>query len=166
MEETGQTFQDNAQQKACAVALATQSWAIADDSGLAVVALKGAPGVYSARYAATDQTRIERVLEELAAIEQTTGDINRQAAFCCAIALCNPQGQTVALAEGVCEGEILPVPRGQGGFGYDPIFYVPSLGLTFAEMTTDQKQLIGHRGKALQALRETLQAQTLPSNLT
>ncbi len=150
--ETGVTFESNAQEKACSVALATGSWAIADDSGLAVEALNGAPGVFSARYAQTDAARIARVVEEL----KMTGSSNRAAAFMCAIALCDPHGQTQALAQGICPGEILEAPRGQGGFGYDPIFYVPSLGLTFAEMTPDQKQQVGHRGLALLQLQDQL----------
>ncbi len=163
LEETGSTFAENAQQKAQQVSLATGQWAIADDSGLSVDALGGIPGVFSARYAPTDPERIERLLRELAEIEdqnQTTGDptdlSGRSARFTAVIALSNPQGQIVALAEGICEGQILRSPRGTGGFGYDPIFYVPEIGLTFAEMTLSQKQTLGHRGKALRALQAQL----------
>lgn len=151
-EETGTTFEENAQQKARSVALATQQWAIADDSGLAIEALNGAPGVYSARYADSDAARIARVLQELDQIPQAS----REAAFWAAIALSDPHGQIQALATGRCPGQILTAPRGDGGFGYDPIFYVPQLDLTFAEMTYEQKQAIGHRGKALLALRAQL----------
>lgn len=152
-EETGTTFAENAQQKARSVALATQQWAIADDSGLAIEALGGAPGVYSARYADTDTARIARVLQELDRIPQAS----REAAFWAVIALSDPQGQIQALAEGCCPGQILTEPRGSGGFGYDPIFYVPQLDLTFAQMTYEQKQQVGHRGKALMALRSQLE---------
>jgi len=152
-EETGTTFAENAQQKARSVALATQQWAIADDSGLAVDALGGAPGVYSARYADTDPERIARVLQELDQIPHGS----REAAFWAVIALCDPQGEIRALGAGSCPGQILSSPRGSGGFGYDPIFYVPELGLTFAEMTYEQKQQVGHRGKALMALRSQLE---------
>ncbi|MDX2271249.1 MAG: RdgB/HAM1 family non-canonical purine NTP pyrophosphatase [Cyanobacteriota bacterium] len=156
IEETGKTFRENAELKARGVALATGSWALADDSGLAVVALKGAPGVYSARYAPSDGERIARVLSELAAIETQQGSINRHAMFACAIALSNPAGEIMALAEGRCRGEILPAPRGEAGFGYDPIFWDPHLGLTFAEMSVEQKRQVSHRGRALAALREQL----------
>lgn len=153
VEETGTTFLDNARQKARTVALALRQWAIADDSGLAVDALAGAPGVYSARYADTDTARIARVLQELGRIPNPT----RGAAFWAAIAISDPQGQIRAWAEGQCPGQILESPRGTGGFGYDPIFYLPELNLTFAEMSYAQKQQVGHRGKALMALRSQLE---------
>ncbi len=150
VEETGVTFAENALLKARTVAKTLREWAIADDSGLSVQALNGAPGIHSARYAPNDAARIERLLMELDGIP------NRQATFHCAIALVDPQGQVRALVEGVCRGEILTQPRGQGGFGYDPLFWVPELGLTFAEMDLTQKEAIGHRGQALRALREQL----------
>jgi XTP/dITP diphosphohydrolase len=128
------------------VALATGNWAIADDSGLQVDALGGAPGVYSARYGKTDSERIARVLREL------DNQTNRQAQFACAVAIARPDGAIALQSEGVCRGEILQSPRGNGGFGYDPIFYVPELQLTFAEMTPDLKRSISHRGKAIEAL--------------
>jgi len=146
VEETGATFGENACLKARTVALALGEWAIADDSGLAVAALDGAPGVYSARYGATDSARIERLLQEL-------GDrTDRQAQFVCAIALARPDGAIVLQAEGICPGEILQAPRGTGGFGYDPIFYVPSQKMTFAEMPPLAKRQISHRGRALAEL--------------
>jgi XTP/dITP diphosphohydrolase len=151
IEETGETFADNACLKASQVAKATGNWAIADDSGLAVDALKGAPGVYSARYANTDTERITRVLKELSDKE------NRQAQFVCAVALARPDGAIALQSEGICRGEILHAPRGNGGFGYDPIFYVPEKQLTFAEMTPDLKRSISHRGKAFAALLPQLQ---------
>ncbi|MBW4557649.1 MAG: RdgB/HAM1 family non-canonical purine NTP pyrophosphatase [Trichormus sp. ATA11-4-KO1] len=146
IEETGDTFAENACLKASEVAQATGQWAIADDSGLQVDALNGAPGVYSARYGTTDAERIARLLREL------DHETNRQAQFVCVIAIARPDGTIVLQSEGICRGEILHVPCGAGGFGYDPIFYVPEQQLTFAEMTKELKGLISHRGQALQAL--------------
>jgi XTP/dITP diphosphohydrolase len=147
----------NAVLKASQVAAVTGQWAIADDSGLAVTALQGAPGVLSARYGRTDADRIARVLRELG------DEAHRQAVFVCAIAVARPDGSIALQAEGVCPGEILTAPRGQGGFGYDPIFYVPEVGLTFAEMPSELKNRLSHRGRAfeqvlpqLQHLRKTL----------
>ncbi|MBN4003492.1 RdgB/HAM1 family non-canonical purine NTP pyrophosphatase [Nostoc sp. LPT] len=146
IEETGETFAANACLKASQIAKATGNWAIADDSGLQVDALNGAPGVYSARYATTDSERIARVLRELG------NEVNRQAQFVCAVAIARPDGAIVLQSEGICRGEILHVPRGDSGFGYDPIFYVQELQLTFAEMTRELKRSISHRGKAFTAL--------------
>lgn len=144
--ETGDTFAENAQMKATQAAMALETWAIADDSGLEVDCLDGAPGVFSARYGRTDAERIERLLFELG------DERERSARFVCVVAVANPEGEIVAQAQGVCGGEILLAPRGTGGFGYDPIFYVPAQGLTFAQMTPLQKQQVSHRGQALQAL--------------
>ncbi|MFT0812882.1 RdgB/HAM1 family non-canonical purine NTP pyrophosphatase [Synechococcus sp. OH20] len=152
VEESGSTFVENALLKAKAVAKALREWAIADDSGLAVAALGGAPGIHSARYANSDAARIQRLLQEMEGIP------NRRATFHCAIALVDPQGQVQALVEGLCHGEILTQPRGKGGFGYDPLFWVPEVELTFAEMSPAQKEAIGHRGQALRALKEQLLA--------
>jgi XTP/dITP diphosphohydrolase len=150
IEETGDTFAANACLKASQVAQATGNWAIADDSGLQVDALGGAPGVYSARYGKTDSDRIARLLSEL-------GDTpNRQAQFVCAVAIASPDGTIALESEGVCRGEILHAPRGSGGFGYDPIFYVPEMQLTFAEMTSELKRSVSHRGKAIAALLQKL----------
>ncbi len=146
VEETGETFVANACLKASEIAKATGNWAIADDSGLAVDALNGAPGVYSARYAQTDAERIGRLLRELG------DEVNRQAQFVCAVAVASPDGAIALQSEGVCRGEILTATRGDGGFGYDPIFYVPEKQLTFAQMTPEEKKSISHRGKALKAL--------------
>jgi XTP/dITP diphosphohydrolase len=157
VEETADTFMANAVLKASQVAVATGQWAIADDSGLAVAALQGAPGVLSARYGQTDADRIARVLRELG------DEPDRQAAFVCAIAVARPDGSIALQAEGACPGEILTAPRGEGGFGYDPIFYVPEVGLTFAEVPSELKHRLSHRGRAfeqilpqLQQLRQTL----------
>ncbi|WP_353930197.1 RdgB/HAM1 family non-canonical purine NTP pyrophosphatase [Okeanomitos corallinicola TIOX110] len=146
VEETGTTFVENACLKASEVAKATGKWAIADDSGLAVDVLNGAPGVYSARYGNTDTERISRLLRELGDTE------NRQAQFLCAVAVSNPQGEIILQSEGICQGEILYEIRGDGGFGYDPIFYVPEKQLTFAQMSPELKKSISHRGNALNAL--------------
>ncbi len=151
IEETGDTFAANACLKASQIAQATGQWAIADDSGLQVDALNGAPGVYSARYGKTDSECIARVLRELGNEE------NRQAQFVCAVAIARPNGAIALQAEGVCPGEILHAPRGNGGFGYDPIFYVPEKQLTFAEMRRDLKGSISHRGKAFTALLPQLE---------
>ncbi|QLE55027.1 RdgB/HAM1 family non-canonical purine NTP pyrophosphatase [Nostoc sp. TCL26-01] len=146
IEETGETFAANACLKASQIALATGNWAIADDSGLQVDALNGAPGVYSARYSNTDSERIARLLRELG------NEVNRQAQFVCVVAIASPDGAIVLQAEGICHGEILHTPIGDGGFGYDPIFYVPEKQLTFAQMTPDLKKSVSHRGKAFAAL--------------
>ncbi|MEL7418451.1 MAG: RdgB/HAM1 family non-canonical purine NTP pyrophosphatase [Cyanobacteria bacterium J06555_3] len=150
VEETGTTFIANARLKASEVAKALGKWSIADDSGLAVDALDGAPGLYSARYGKTDADRINRLLKEL-------GDTkDRQAKFICAIALADPEGKIVLETEGICPGEILSAVRGDGGFGYDPIFYVPEQQQTFAEMTPETKSRVSHRGVAFAQLMPDL----------
>jgi XTP/dITP diphosphohydrolase len=141
--ETGDTFAANAILKAQQTALATGKWSIADDSGLEVVALNGAPGIYSARYANTDADRIARILAEM------TDKPDRQARFVCAVAIARPDSQIADQFEGVCEGEILLAPTGSGGFGYDPIFYVPTVGMSFAEMPAATKKQVSHRGRAM-----------------
>jgi XTP/dITP diphosphohydrolase len=156
VEETGNTFAENARLKAQAVARATGCWALADDSGLCVDALGGAPGVHSARYADSDSARIDRLLRELneAGAQDPS---SRGACFTAALALANPAGEMVLEVEGLCPGRILEAPRGEGGFGYDPVFFVPEAGLTFAEMPHSQKAGLGHRGRAFAALRPKLQ---------
>jgi XTP/dITP diphosphohydrolase len=150
IDETGTTFIANARLKAQEVAKALGKWSIADDSGLVVAALNGSPGLYSARYGKTDSDRINRLLKEL-------GDNqNRQAQFICAIAIANPQGEIILATTGICPGEILNSPRGNGGFGYDPIFYVPSQQQTFAEMSAETKSRISHRGVAFSQLMTEL----------
>ncbi len=146
IEETGETFAANACLKASQVAKVTGNWAIADDSGLQVDALDGAPGVYSARYGKTDRERISRLLEALG------DEQDRQAQFVCAVAIARPDGVIALQAEGICRGEILYAPRGIRGFGYDPIFYVPAQQMTFAEMPAELKREISHRGQAFKAL--------------
>jgi XTP/dITP diphosphohydrolase len=146
IEETGTTFIENACLKASKVAQALGEWAIADDSGLTVDALKGAPGIYSARYGKTDRDRIERLLRELGKTDQ------RQGKFVCAIAIARQDGSIALQSEGICPGEILSSPRGTGGFGYDSIFYVPQYKQTFAQMPPDIKRKVSHRGQAFEAL--------------
>jgi len=151
IEETGDTFIANACLKASQVAKATGNWAIADDSGLEVAALNGAPGIYSARYGKDDGDRISRLLQELA------DTANRQAQFVCAVAIASPDGAIALQEVGICPGEILFAPQGTGGFGYDPIFYVPTHQMTFAQMPPQLKHQISHRGQAFQALLPKLQ---------
>jgi XTP/dITP diphosphohydrolase len=153
VDETGATFAANACQKASEVAIALKAWAIADDSGLQVDALNGAPGIYSARYANTDKERIDRLLTELATFPAPS---QRQAQFVCAIAVARPDGSIAAQSEGICHGEILTAPRGIDGFGYDPIFYVPSKQLAFAEMSVETKRSISHRGIAFAGITRKL----------
>ncbi|NEO88704.1 MAG: RdgB/HAM1 family non-canonical purine NTP pyrophosphatase [Spirulina sp. SIO3F2] len=146
IEETGTTFAENARLKASQVAVALEQWAIADDSGLCVTALEGAPGLYSARYGATDNERIARLLRELG---ETT---EREAYFICALAIARPDGSIAFESEGRCPGEILHETRGEGGFGYDPVFLVPEAQMTFAQMSAAQKDEISHRGRAFTTL--------------
>jgi len=158
VEETGATFADNARLKAAAVALATGCWALADDSGLSVEALGGAPGVHSARYGSSDGDRIARLLRELKAAQLDGAAANRRAQFTAALALAAPDGTIVLEVEGHCPGQILEAPRGEGGFGYDPVFFVPEAEQTFAEMPHSLKAALGHRGRAFALLKPQLQA--------
>lgn len=167
IEETGTTFAANAAQKAVGIALATRQWAIADDSGLCVDALGGAPGVYSARYAPTDQERILKLLAELEHVLRQQGrdpnDLSqRTASFECAIALSDPHGHVRIGVTGSCPGQIALAPSGVGGFGYDPLFWVPELGQTFAAMDPTDKARIGHRGCALELFKTALQQNWSP----
>lgn len=155
VDETGETFRENAQLKARTYARLLGEPALADDSGLSVEALGGRPGVHSARYAgpnATDADRINKLLSEL----QGVPDAERTASFHCALVLAWP-GDGELMVEGLVQGRILHEPRGEHGFGYDPIFYVPALGKTFAELTTEEKNKHSHRAKAAELLVEALQ---------
>ena len=155
VEETGMTFAENAILKARAYAGQTGVWALADDSGLEVDALNGAPGVFSARYGGegvTDSERIELLLEE---ISQCPAQ-ERRARFVCVIAIADGQGQIANISDGKCEGRIAPAPRGARGFGYDPIFIPDGFEQTFGELPPEVKQLISHRALALQAARSFL----------
>jgi XTP/dITP diphosphohydrolase len=151
VEETGHSFAENATLKAFAYAQASGMLTLADDSGLEVDALDGAPGIYTARYAgpgASDQDRYQKLLAALkdVPVEQRT------ACFRCAIVLAGPSGQ-VDVAEGVCHGIIAFEPQGANGFGYDPVFYLPEYQCTMAQVGSDVKNRISHRARALQAAR-------------
>ena len=152
VEETGTTFAENSMLKAKAVMEASGLPAIADDSGLCVDWLNGAPGVYSARYGGldSDEARYRLLLENL------RGATNRAAHFHTDIVCCFPNGD-VLQAEGDCHGTIAYAPAGDGGFGYDPIFFVPQLRKTFSQLTADEKNEISHRGTALRAFAVKLE---------
>ncbi|AZV50646.1 XTP/dITP diphosphatase [Bacillus halotolerans] len=156
IEETGHTFEENAILKAEAVAKAVNKMVIADDSGLSVDNLGGRPGVYSARYAGEqkdDQANIDKVLSELRGIEKE----QRTARFRCALAVSIP-GEETKTVEGHVEGYIAEEPRGEYGFGYDPIFIVKDKDKTMAELTSDEKNKISHRADALKKLSKLLEA--------
>jgi XTP/dITP diphosphohydrolase len=157
VEESGITFAANARLKAEAVAKATSNWALADDSGLSVFALNGAPGIHSARYAANDQEKINKLLDELDKALALNPEQGRKAQFVAALALADPSGNVMFEVEGYCVGEILDRPRGNGGFGYDPIFLVPELGLSYAEIDKLTKASVGHRGRAFAKLLPQLE---------
>ncbi|NIA21449.1 MAG: RdgB/HAM1 family non-canonical purine NTP pyrophosphatase [Anaerolineaceae bacterium] len=153
-EETGSTFSENSRQKALAYARATGHWCLADDSGLEVPALGDRPGIYSARWGGRDgddQANNRKLMDELAAVPRDKW----QARYVCVAALASPEGVLLA-AEGTCSGLITDQPAGDGGFGYDPYFYVPDHGCTMAQLSPAAKHAISHRGKALRALREKL----------
>ncbi len=157
-EETGRTFRDNACLKASVYALHFRCHVLADDSGLSVDALDGAPGVFSARYAemhepgSGDEANNALLLRRLA----KTADGRRVARFVCVLALAAPDGRVLATAEGDVGGSILREPRGSNGFGYDPLFLVPKLGMTTAELSAEEKGKISHRGVASRRLRDLL----------
>jgi XTP/dITP diphosphohydrolase len=152
VEEDGATFDDNAYKKAHFTAKVLGLPAMSDDSGLVVEALNGAPGVHSARYAgekATDQDNIDKLLLAM------QGERNRKAAFECVISIAVPGGPALTY-EGRCEGEITEEAKGDGGFGYDPVFFSPELGKTFAESSMEEKKLVSHRGRALKGVTAEL----------
>jgi len=154
--EDGETFAENAIKKATAVAQFTGLPCLADDSGLVVDALQGRPGVHSARFSgadADDQSNNRKLLDEMAAVPEN----HRQASFCCVMALCMP-GQSPRLFEGRVKGSILERERGDGGFGYDPLFWLPGYHCTMAELPLDTKNQISHRGQALRQLVDFLTA--------
>jgi XTP/dITP diphosphohydrolase len=161
-EENFVTFAENAIAKAQFYASATGLCALADDSGLEVAALGGAPGVFSARYAGANASDAERralLLSELA----KTGDANRRARFVAVVAIANPDGSVLNVSEGMCEGTIAWAPRGAGGFGYDPLFIPDGYNQTFAELPDTIKNLISHRARALIGTREFLSQLDHPS---
>ena len=153
VEETGTTFAENAMLKAKAICEAAGLPAIADDSGLCVDALNGAPGVYSARYGGEgldDVGRYRLLLENL------RGQLDRRGKFVSVVTACFPNGD-VLVARGECPGTIAYAPQGDNGFGYDPVFFVPSARKTFAQLTEEEKNAISHRGNALKIFKEKLE---------
>ncbi|NSL51560.1 XTP/dITP diphosphatase [Calidifontibacillus erzurumensis] len=154
VEETGSSFAENAKLKAEAFAKQFNKVVIADDSGLCVDALNGSPGVFSARYAGEekdDEANLQKVLEELKGVPFE----KRTARFHCVLAVAFPNKKT-KIFEGTCEGYIAEEPVGENGFGYDPIFYLPNLKKTMAQLTTEEKNQISHRARALKKLQENL----------
>lgn len=145
--EDGLTFAENAVKKAQAVSAATKMLALADDSGLEVDYLNGAPGIYSARFAGEGKSDADNNAKLLSLLQDVPA-AKRTARFRCVIAICTPGGQ-VYTAEGACEGVIGFTPKGDRGFGYDPLFYLPEYDQTFAELDLDLKNRISHRGQAL-----------------
>jgi XTP/dITP diphosphohydrolase len=162
VEEDGETFAENAAKKAMGYAKQTGLWTLADDSGLVIDALNGQPGVHSARFAADsneklsrheqDQKNNEKVQRLLKNIPQE----KRTARFVCSICLASPQ-EILIQTEGKIEGRMIDAPQGENGFGYDPLFYVPSLGKTTAQLHSEHKNSISHRGRAIQNLKPLLQ---------
>ena len=153
VEETGTTFEENSLLKAKAVMEASGLPAIADDSGPCVDCLNGAPGVYSARYGGeglSDEERYRMLLENM------RGQMTRTAKFVSVITCCFPNGDVLS-ARGECAGTIAYAPMGEGGFGYDPVFFVPEMKKTFAQLTAEEKNAISHRGKALEAFKVKLE---------
>ena len=162
VEETGTTFRENAELKALAYARASGLLSLADDSGLEIDALGGAPGVYSARFAGVDTPYEERfriLFERLRGLPVA----QRTARFRCVITIAEPSGYHQSV-EGSIEGVITDVPRGANGFGYDPIFLVPELGKTTAEIPPEQKNQISHRGRAARLARPLLESWPLPES--
>lgn len=160
VEETGVTFSENAILKARYYAQHTGEYCLADDSGLEVDALGGAPGVYSARYSgegATDAANNQKLLLALQGVPAE----KRTARFRSVLAVAGPDG-SLLLADGTCEGVILVEPKGDGGFGYDPLFWMPDQQKTLAEMTVQEKNAISHRGNALKLLKQKLLSQLQP----
>lgn len=154
VEETGTTFRKNAIIKARYYCQQTGEFCLADDSGLEVDSLNGAPGVYSARYAgenASDGDNNEKLLAALGGVPEA----ERGARFRSVLALAGPDGSLI-LSDGVCEGRILVEAKGTAGFGYDPLFFMPDMGKTLAEITVDEKNKISHRGNALKMMKQKL----------
>jgi XTP/dITP diphosphohydrolase len=156
VEEDGSTFEENARKKAVVLAKALGQWVLGEDSGLVVPALKGRPGVYSARYAGKqgdDEANNNRLLAELAPLP----DDARSAYYVCTAALADPAGEVKAVVEGRCHGVILEERRGSGGFGYDPLFFIREYHRTFGELSQTVKHALSHRGRALERLRPVVQ---------
>jgi XTP/dITP diphosphohydrolase len=160
VEETGTTFEDNARLKAEAYSLRTELPVVADDSGLEVDALDGAPGVYSARYGSPELTDVARCRVLLKALTDVP-EPERTARFRCVLAVAKT-GNVLATFEGAAEGTILTRPRGKGGFGYDPVFFHPGVGRAFGELTREEKEALSHRGEAIRRLVEAVRRRELP----
>ncbi|PJA31675.1 MAG: non-canonical purine NTP pyrophosphatase, RdgB/HAM1 family [Zetaproteobacteria bacterium CG_4_9_14_3_um_filter_53_7] len=152
--EDADSFAGNAKKKAEAFARANGKPALADDSGLCVDALAGAPGIYSARFAGADATDADNNCKLL---DEIDGTMNRHARFVCALHLAFADNQSGIIADGSVEGEILRQLSGSSGFGYDPLFFSPELGKVFAEATPEEKASVSHRGRALRKLADKLQ---------
>jgi XTP/dITP diphosphohydrolase len=151
--EDGDSFSANARKKAVEIARHTGKWALADDSGLEVDALKGAPGIHSARWSGGgDEANNDKLLAELRDVPPPA----RTARYRAVVVIASPEGKVVAEADGVCDGLIGFVRKGSGGFGYDPLFVVPQFGCTMAELPSETKHSISHRGEALRRLRDPL----------
>ncbi len=156
--EDGDTFEANARKKAAELARHLGHWVLGEDSGLVVPLLNGRPGVLSARYAGKqgdDAANNKRLLEELNALKPLTND-QRAAYYVCTAALADPQGEIKAVVEGCCHGRIIEDARGNGGFGYDPLFLIPEYHQTFGELSSRVKHALSHRGRALAQLRPIL----------
>ena len=161
VEEDGHTFAENAAKKALGYAKQTGLWTIADDSGLVVDAINGMPGIHSARFASQGKKKLPRHQQDLKNNEKLLSllkDIpqdKRSARFVCCMCLADPK-EILIKTEGKIEGQIIDTPRGENGFGYDPLFYVPSLGKTTAQLDSEHKNSISHRGRAVQQLKPLL----------
>jgi len=154
IEETGSTFEENALIKAREIAIQYQVMTIADDSGLEIDALEGRPGVFSARYAGdarSDEANVDKILFEMKDVPES----ERYARFVCVLAVVDREGKELVV-RGECTGLILNEKRGTSGFGYDPIFYLPALGKTMAQLSKDEKNAISHRGNAFKLLEERM----------
>ncbi|MGC8811643.1 MAG: XTP/dITP diphosphatase [bacterium] len=154
--EDGTTFAENAQKKASVISRLTGHLAIADDSGLCVEALQGKPGIFSSRFAGENANDAERCQQLLSQLEGIPLD-QRKAIFICAIAIASPEGK-MEVVEGKCSGLISLYPRGTHGFGFDPIFFLPKLGKTMAELSPEEKNKISHRSRALRKIKKILPA--------
>ena len=151
VEEVGRTFAENAAIKAAEIACALDEWVLGEDSGLAVSALDGRPGIFSARYSgehATDQKNNEKLIQEMESLQ----DSDRDAYYVCSMAVSDPKGQVVLTAEGVCHGRITRHPHGDQGFGYDPFFLIQEYHQTFAELGLRVKHHLSHRARAVRQL--------------
>lgn len=151
-EETGTTYSENAAIKAQSAFDFTGEWCVADDAGLEIDALDGAPGLYSKRFGGEDLPFPEKMAKILSMLE---GDQNRGARFRCNVALVGP-GHPIKVFEAICEGKIAETPSGGGGFGYDPIFWLPEMNCCMADLTAEQKHQVSHRGKVLRELGDYL----------